>query len=198
MRSDQLPPTIDTVALTTWSAAHISGTYRALPAASVSLSSRNASVELPSVKSARTSMNAVNDARERIAVARTAPKPLVGRGADERRTRRRRLVHAAGSAATAIAPGMIVSANSVRYASGIDQQKQRREQPGRRRRRGDPCPVKAVHLPARASASPTSPASRRAARRGRPFPRDRATRTANTCVQPVASAMSGRTADDTP
>ena len=47
-------------ALTTCSAAHISGMNVALPAASVSFSSRNASVELPSVNRVRTTMNEVN------------------------------------------------------------------------------------------------------------------------------------------
>src|SRR2546428_13259896 len=60
MRSDQLPPATDTPAFTTCSAAHMSGMNCALPAASVSFNSRNASVEFPSVNSVSTSMNNVN------------------------------------------------------------------------------------------------------------------------------------------
>ena len=122
MRSDQLPPTIDTAAFTTCSAAHISGTNATLPATSVSFSSRNASVELPSVNSASTSMNGV-ELRAAAASARAGIRH--GPAAAGRCGRRRRSVRLQPDvvdaplgtkkiSATAIAPGMIVSANSVR------------------------------------------------------------------------------------
>ena len=77
--SDQLPPTIDTVAFTTCSAAHIRGTKRTVPATSVNFSRRNASVEFPSVKSVRTSMKRVKDggSGDVAAVPVAAASPVV-------------------------------------------------------------------------------------------------------------------------
>src|SRR5205823_3620598 len=49
--------TIETEAFTTCSSAQISGMYFAVPATFVSFNSRNASVELPSVKSVRITKN---------------------------------------------------------------------------------------------------------------------------------------------
>src|SRR5688500_7170829 len=75
-RSDQLPPTIETLAFTTCNADHISGMNCTEPAESVSFSSRNASVELPSVNSVRTSMNRVKDCGS----GADKPSDLVGSG----------------------------------------------------------------------------------------------------------------------
>ena len=81
MRSDQLPPTTDTAAFTTCSADHTSGTRRTPPAVSVSFSSRNASVELPRVNTARTIMKRVNRYDP------TAPPALSSTGAEARPAR---------------------------------------------------------------------------------------------------------------
>ena len=149
------------------------------PAASVSFSSRNASVELPSVNSARTSMNCLN-----------------ARGSGDRdvdRVRRVRLTSDGGPADSRTTPDATRSSSSLHEEdqrdgdrAGNDRQREQRavvvrieEQKQRSRARADDGAdvihgaMEAVHLAARASASPTWRASRRAARCGRPCRRDR-------------------------
>src|SRR3954466_8047308 len=109
IRSDQLPLTNDTPALTTWIPAHINGTNFGLPAACVRRRSRNASVEFPSAKIERMIMKRLNDA---------------GKGSSfERFKGFERFERCAGFGSrsgikkirsTEIAPGTIVSAKSVR------------------------------------------------------------------------------------
>ena len=118
-RSDNAPPHVDSDALTTCSPAQSSGTYVALPSTSDRRSSRNASAELPR-------LNNEQDGEKR--------EQVPGRAAafsDERRESLRCLRPVSGSertvidgsgtrnsSATAIAPGISVSANTRRYSPG--------------------------------------------------------------------------------
>ena len=96
-----------------------------------------------------------------------------------------------------IAPGMIVSANSVRYSPGWKYKKRRREE-----RAGDGPGV--IHR----AMEPEHPAARmhrgeigehRVARRSLiPLPSRSATRIASTCGHVVATPISGRIADARP
>ena len=90
------------------------GRTRALPATSVSFSSRNASVELPSVNNVSTSMNAVNSRDSGVEVRLT---DCGSAKAASRTLALKSNLPVSGIrkiSATAIAPGMIVSAKSVR------------------------------------------------------------------------------------
>src|SRR5258706_4651285 len=112
-RSDQLPAIIDVAALTAFRAAHTKGIARTVPAAFVSLSSRNASVEFPNVKIERTTMKRANDGGRGadftvgpvVVSVRVTPDtpPVCASGSRMRRIKM-----------MAITPGMIVRANNVR------------------------------------------------------------------------------------
>ena len=143
-------------------------------------------------------MKRVNDARKRSVGGPARPDVAAGRvrGRDGARGSRSR--HQKKISSTAIAPGTIVSANSVRYCPGYASRNTVASTGPTTAPRLSIALVEAVHLAARRRRRPAPPASRRAARRGRPCRRGRARAPRTPAATPVASAMNGRTADDTP
>src|SRR5215210_9209701 len=109
-RSDAVPPTTDEIVLTTWSAAHINGMNLGPPAASVKRRSRNASVELPSVKIDNTMRYRFSEDGSAVIGNSDAVSAVLGSGCCGSFAKR--------SSSTVSAPGIAVRANNVRYRLG--------------------------------------------------------------------------------